>query len=223
MIWIPIVLVVIIFLVVLLLKGQTAPAKGEYKKGEFLSPAEKDFLKALDSALGLKYRVFAKVRLADIITPLPGDKWQTRFNKINAKHVDFLLCGLTNGEPSCAVELDDRTHTANSRVERDGFIDRALKEAGVPVARFPVSRNYVGAEIMASVEAAIVGVRQTAAVPKSVVAPLPAMSPKPLQAPSCPKCGKQMVARKAQTGANAGHSFWGCPAYPACKGIVSII
>lgn len=207
---IPVVVMAIIFLVLVFLKGQAAQATGEYRKAEFLSPAEKDFLRALDSALGSRYRVFTKVRLADIISPLPGDKWQSRFNRISAKHVDFLLCGLTTGEPCCAIELDDRTHTASSRVERDGFLGQALQSAGVPIARFPVSRNYMGSEIMASVEAAMTKAPQTAAVPKTV------------QTPGCPKCGKQMVMRKAQAGPNAGHSFWGCSSYPACKGIVSI-
>lgn len=36
--------------------------------------------------------------------------------------------------------------------------------------------------------------------------------------PACPLCGKIMVVRTARTGANAGQSFWGCSAYPECKG-----
>ena len=41
-------------------------------------------------------------------------------------------------------------------------------------------------------------------------------------APACPKCGATMVTRTARQGANAGNTFWGCPKYPACKGIVSV-
>jgi restriction system protein len=36
--------------------------------------------------------------------------------------------------------------------------------------------------------------------------------------PTCPQCGKPMVQRIAQRGSKAGNSFWGCSAYPACKG-----
>lgn len=39
--------------------------------------------------------------------------------------------------------------------------------------------------------------------------------------PECPVCGKTMLLRTAQRGANAGNKFWGCSAYPSCKGIVS--
>jgi restriction system protein len=34
---------------------------------------------------------------------------------------------------------------------------------------------------------------------------------------SCPRCGKNLVRRTAQKGANAGKSFWGCSGYPKCK------
>lgn len=37
-------------------------------------------------------------------------------------------------------------------------------------------------------------------------------------APACPTCGKPMVLRTARTGERAGQRFWGCSAYPVCKG-----
>lgn len=36
--------------------------------------------------------------------------------------------------------------------------------------------------------------------------------------PRCPQCGKLMALRTARTGKNAGNPFWGCTAYPDCKG-----
>jgi len=39
--------------------------------------------------------------------------------------------------------------------------------------------------------------------------------------PPCPLCGKPMVLRTAKTGRNAGQSFWGCSAYPECRGAVN--
>lgn len=41
--------------------------------------------------------------------------------------------------------------------------------------------------------------------------PVPAM----LSAPDCPRCGTQMVERKNR---QSGSVFWGCSAYPRCKG-----
>ncbi|MFZ5579459.1 MAG: restriction endonuclease [Pseudomonadota bacterium] len=36
--------------------------------------------------------------------------------------------------------------------------------------------------------------------------------------PACPKCSSPMVKRQASRGTHAGQSFWGCPAYPKCRG-----
>jgi hypothetical protein len=49
-----------------------------------------------------------------------------------------------------------------------------------------------------------------------VPAPLPA--PVPPSAVDCPKCGSAMARRTATRGANEGKSFWGCTAFPACRG-----
>lgn len=39
-----------------------------------------------------------------------------------------------------------------------------------------------------------------------------------LEFPSCPVCEKAMVQRIAKRGLQAGNRFWGCAAYPACRG-----
>lgn len=36
--------------------------------------------------------------------------------------------------------------------------------------------------------------------------------------PACPQCGEPMLKRTARSGANAGSEFWGCPAFPRCRG-----
>jgi restriction system protein len=40
----------------------------------------------------------------------------------------------------------------------------------------------------------------------------------PSSAPACPRCAGQMVRRLAKQGARAGESFWGCGAFPKCRG-----
>lgn len=37
-------------------------------------------------------------------------------------------------------------------------------------------------------------------------------------APACPVCAKTMVRRTSKRGASTGHEFWGCAAYPSCRG-----
>ncbi len=52
-------------------------------------------------------------------------------------------------------------------------------------------------------------------LPSVVTAEQPVAAP--ASAPTCPKCGKEMVRRVARQGANAGKPFWGCAGYPACR------
>ena len=40
--------------------------------------------------------------------------------------------------------------------------------------------------------------------------------------PHCPRCGKLMVLRTAKSGSKTGQQFWGCSAYPECKGVVEV-
>ncbi len=40
--------------------------------------------------------------------------------------------------------------------------------------------------------------------------------------PRCPRCGEPMVLRTSRRGTNAGQQFWGCPRFPACRGLVAI-
>jgi restriction system protein len=40
--------------------------------------------------------------------------------------------------------------------------------------------------------------------------------------PHCPQCGKPMALRTAKTGPHAGRQFWGCTAYPECKGTAEL-
>ena len=42
------------------------------------------------------------------------------------------------------------------------------------------------------------------------------------KAPNCPLCGQPLVVRTARKGAHAGAQFWGCSAFPACKGTRAI-
>lgn len=44
----------------------------------------------------------------------------------------------------------------------------------------------------------------------------------PDRIPACPVCGKPTVLRTAKSGKNTGQQFWGCSAYPGCKGVVNL-
>jgi hypothetical protein len=105
-----------------------------YRRKDYLcTRAEREFYEQLTRVLGSEYRVFLKVRIADLLTvPRGTANWQRHFNRISAKHIDFVIADPIL-RPVLAVELDDPTHRADSRQKRDAFVQEALKAAGLPL------------------------------------------------------------------------------------------
>ena len=131
-----------------LIKGQIALP---YQKEPVLfTPAERSFLAVLEPALGAQFRVLGKVRLADVIKVKPGLSGSARqqaFNRIQSKHLDFVVCDPTDLSVQFVVELDDSSHQQSRRQTRDEFLNKALAAAGVPVFHFPVKRTYSAQDI----------------------------------------------------------------------------
>ncbi|SHJ53994.1 DUF2726 domain-containing protein [Paramaledivibacter caminithermalis] len=114
-----------------------------YKKNRFLlTRAENNFYKVLKLALEDNYVICPKVRLADIIYVYGSDNRQSYFNKIQSKHIDFLICNDIYLNPLLAIELDDSSHSSKYRIERDEFLDDALESADLPILRFRASYSY---------------------------------------------------------------------------------
>lgn len=90
-------------------------------------------LKAIADVKG--YLVFPKVRLLDIIEPRRGiEHYKTLLYKIQAKHVDFIICD-QNVHIKAVIELDDNSHYKENRKERDQFVEQVLKSVGYKVIR----------------------------------------------------------------------------------------
>jgi len=125
--------------------GESA-GKALYVGTPLLTPAEKAFLDAIDSAVGDQYRIFTKVRLADLVKPKihksSGSEWRASFNQIQSKHVDFVLCNPQSMVVKFVVELDDKSHLRKDRSDRDEFVDGVLKSAGINVIRFVAKAGY---------------------------------------------------------------------------------
>ena len=78
-------------------------------------------------------KIFAKVRLLDLVTPVRNHpKYKTNLYKIQAKHVDFVITQ-QNLVAKYIIELDDSSHNTKDRKERDEFVDLVLKTCGYKV------------------------------------------------------------------------------------------
>jgi hypothetical protein len=144
-------------LVRLLSHRQTAQSvAGAYEAvPALLTPAERSFFGVLQQAVASDYQIFAKVRLADIVRPVRNPNrsgWQSAFNRITGKHVDFVLCDSLRLGVVAVIELDDRTHEKFERGVRNGLVDSALADAHIPVLRVSARQSYSPAQIREQVQ-----------------------------------------------------------------------
>ncbi len=136
-------------------KQTTAKQAIRYQhKPYMLTNAEKIFYRTLHKSLSSKFLILMKVRVADVLEPEKGinkSTWQSAFNRIKAKHFDFVLCSLNNYQIIAAIELDDSSHQQEFRMKRDKFLNQACESADFPLIRFHVKERYDTREIIETV------------------------------------------------------------------------
>ncbi len=156
-------LLVVVLAVLVWLKGEGKEEEGGkethyVKRAALLTAAEVAFYKVLLAAVGTRYVVMAQVSLAGILevdrAKVTGDRkgFQAAFNRISRKTVDFVLCEPGTMRIVAAVELDDRSHERAERKERDGFVEAAMKAAGLPLMRVKAAGSYDLAGVRGMVE-----------------------------------------------------------------------
>jgi hypothetical protein len=118
-----------------------------------LSKGERAFWFPLYYAVRGRYRIFCKVRLADVIRCPPNRpderKW---FKRVKGYHVDFVLCDPQSTRPLLVLELDDRSHRSDRAKDRDAFKDAALRAAGVPLFRVNAQQAYAPDELRSVID-----------------------------------------------------------------------
>jgi hypothetical protein len=210
---------------------EAEPASFPYRtRDDFLSPAEHSFYQVLKRTVGDEYTICPKVSLADLFYVLRPNENVSAYNRINRKHVDFVMCDPTTMRPRFAIELDDRSHGRADREERDEFVEQVFAAANLPLVRIPAQAGYSALEIQAALERIPAGEHQPGEAVPAAAQPEPAESFPPGQPPLCPRCGTPMVLRVARNGDHAvlaglrqgaGKQFYGCPNYPKCRGVVA--
>ena len=132
------------------------PAQGKVTfpyglREDFLSPAELSFFRVLKSELPVEWHLVAKVRLADLFFVKQPHRNQAARNRIDRKHVDFVICEALVMKPLLGIELDDSSHEREDRVERDALVDQVFQAAGLPLLHVTAARGYQPALLMEAV------------------------------------------------------------------------
>ncbi len=174
-------LIVIVTLLASRLNDSSFPFPFDAKPTVF-TPAEKNFQNLVEKALGEKYRVINRVKLADVMTVRKGvstKAGQTAINNANNKYLDFVICDRDTMKLLGAVDLVD-TNGKGYKVKKDWFVSGALEAASVPHIRIKVKPNYSVEEIRACIVNKLLG-KTSAPSPKvkGRIIPAPMVKPRP--------------------------------------------
>lgn len=107
-----------------------------------LTRNESAFFRVLVSVLDDRCLVSCKVRLADIITCSEGAWRLGNANRIAQKHVDFVISDASTSRIRAAIELDDRSHQAPKRRQRDAFVNSLFRAMRIQLIRIPARWQY---------------------------------------------------------------------------------
>lgn len=125
-------------------------------RDNFLSAAELSFFHVLRSAIKDQYIVTTKVRVSDLLYVVQRRSNMKHANKIDRKHVDFVLCDPRTMQPQLVIELDDSSHARLDRSDRDALVDAAFAAAEFPILHVPAQRAYSPEDIMRQIAGKIV-------------------------------------------------------------------
>ncbi|MBQ1784224.1 MAG: DUF2726 domain-containing protein [Gammaproteobacteria bacterium] len=144
------VLAVALALLVFWIKRRRA-AQGPYLLIEsLLTPAERAFAQAMEQAMGGRYRLLAKVRLAELFAvdlPVSSKGWRQAVDDLAGRQADFVVCDSHNFSPLALVELRDPAQGRRGRIEHDDWLVGVCRKVGVPVLVVEARTSYSVAEL----------------------------------------------------------------------------
>lgn len=127
-----------------------APYPYKKKEDSFYSATEDSFLQLLEKGCAKHYRVFPKVRLADVISVQEsGLSLNARKDaqlKIDNRILDYILCDKESMRVVAVIELEPM-EANRLQVKRNWFLKNTLTAAGLPFLRFKARPGYRADEL----------------------------------------------------------------------------
>ena len=191
-------------------------------RDDFLTEAEFAFYVTLSSYIGDDIVICPKVNLGDLFFAVGDKSRRLSFtNKINRKHVDFLLCDAESMQPLCGVELDDSSHLREDRMERDIFVDGVYEAAGLPLVHVPLQKGYTPEDLEVYFDDILHFSWEMQDEPQAGEGDVMELGEHTI--PCCPRCGELMVLKVYTSGEKKGYRYYGCPNYPKCRTVVDYV
>ena len=178
------------------------------KKESLFTPAEKNFQNLLEQALGGKYRIINRVKLADLVTIRNGVSsraGQAALTNAESKYLDFAICDRENMKLCGVIDLVD-TQGKGYKIKKDWFVSGALEASSIPHIRIKVKANYTVDEIRSCIYSRLLGNKPPAPKVKGRIIPAPMLKPRPTR--NKEEVGAlSPVADRAQLGSSASNAM----------------
>lgn len=123
------------------------------KQQVFLSFAERDVLGLLEQILGPSYRIFVKVRLADLVVIRAGQEPRQRSVAAGMLARETVSFAIFDQAQKAIVAVIDLAEGGDQHKLRNEFVDQALGSAEIPYGRIPLQLSYSSQEIEGLVSA----------------------------------------------------------------------
>jgi len=121
-----------------------------HKKQQLFTLVERSFLQLLERAVGDKYKIINRVKLADVLELKGNTDEKSRrsaMQKLNAKYLDYVLCNSEDMSIVAVVDLVNNSNLQGHKAVPDWFVQGALETAGIPYVRMKVKAGYTVADI----------------------------------------------------------------------------
>ncbi len=167
-------LIVIVGVLASRLNDNSFPFPFDSKPSVF-TPAEKNFQNLIEQAMGHKYRVLNRVKLADVVTIRHGVSSrasQSAVANAEGKYLDFVICERSSMKLLGAIDLVD-TQGKGYKIKKDWFVSGTLEAAAIPHLRIKVKANYTLDEIRACINSRLLGNRSPQPKVKGKIIPAP--------------------------------------------------
>ena len=190
-------LIVIVAMLANRLNDNSFPFPFERKTAIF-TPAEKNFQNLVEQAMGSRYRIINRVKLADIVTIRNGVSnraGQTAANNANSKYLDFVICDRDSMKLLGAIDLVD-TKGKGYKIKKDWFVSGALEAAAIPHIRIKVKANYTIDEIRACINSRILGNSAPTPQVKGRIIPAPLVKARPKNVGALSPAAAQLQLQK---------------------------
>lgn len=136
--WLMVAVLLAVILIIAALSFLSTRSKFPFAKRKLLTDREESFYRILRPICQKNgWMILVKLRLADLVEvkndEIRKNDYMRYFNRIKAKHTDFVLIDPDSLDILCGIELDDPSHERADRIERDQFVDNVYQAASIPL------------------------------------------------------------------------------------------